>query len=627
MWDREEWDELCEHAMVGVVLALITLGVVAFGGVRGSEFALMVGLSVLALGLWVVRLWTAKNPRLLLHPMIFPGLAFVGYAAWRALTLDVTYPARRELLLIAVVAIVFLVALNTFYRQEPTQWVTNTLVTLGALVAAYALIQWIRTSPQVLWVAQPPQYLKRAGGTFINPNHLAGFLCLIFPLAIAQVFVGRGSAISKIFHGYAALVMLAGIGVTMSRGGWVAASLGLLAMFGWLAWRRRELRIPVAIAAVAVLAAGWFFLERSEKARARIENIARDGTIDSGMGRGVIWRPAWAMWRDEPWLGVGPGQFDVRFPQYRGPRNQLSPGWVHNEYLNLLTDYGVVGAGLAALTVLALGWGVVRSLKYVERAAGDLGSRSSNRTAFYLGATVGLGALAVHCVVDFDLHIPAIAATASLVAALLAAHLRHATERFWYSPGVVVRLILTVAAGGVIYWLVPQAIAFGREGLALNRIVRARQVTPELVADLKLAAEQMPDNSRTAYELGENLRRLSFQGEDAWKDLAVQAIEWLDRAARLNPYDARTQLALGQTYRWINDPEKADTAFQKAAQLGPNDMFIASTLAWYALQKGQWEEARRLATQSLEWQWWSNELAREVLLQLEQQSKLPAPTP
>jgi hypothetical protein len=577
--------------------------------------------------LWIARLWLNSSNRLLLHPVLIPGLAFVGYAAWRYTQVDVPYPARKELVLIALVAILFLVTLNNLHRQEPTQWITHALVCLGTLVAAYALIQWISGSTRVLWVLQPPQYLKRAGGTFVNPNHLAGFLCLLFPLALAQVFVGRSTPIAKILHGYAALVMLAGLAVTMSRGGWAAAALGLFALFAWLGWRRRELRIPVAIATALVLGGAWLFLERSEKARARIENINRDGTVDSGLGRGVIWRPALAMWRDEPWLGVGPAQFDIRFPRYRTPRNQISPGWVHNEYLNLLTDYGVVGASLIGLAVLTLAWGVVRTSKYVERGAGDLRSRSSNRTAAFLGASVGLLALGAHCVVDFDLHIPAIALSAAVVAALLAAHIRFATERFWFTPHWTVRLLLTGATAATLVWMLPVCLALGREGMALNRIGRYTVVTPEVIADIELASNQMPDNPRTVFQLGENLRRLSFEGGEQWQELAVRAIEALERAARLNPYDARVQLALGQTYRWLNDPEKADAAFKKAYLLGPNDMHIAGTLAWYALQQGQLDDARRLAAQSLEWQWWSNDLAREVLLQVEQQSKIPPPTP
>ncbi|HAB19591.1 MAG TPA: hypothetical protein DCE44_24560, partial [Verrucomicrobiales bacterium] len=530
-------------------------------------------------------------------------------------------------LVFALVAIVFLVALTNLYRQEPTQWITHALVVLGTVVAAYACYQAVTGSTWVLGVRQPPQYIRRASGTFINPNHLAGFLSLLLPLAVAQVFVGRTRPLAKILHGYAALVMMAGVAVSMSRGGWVAAGLGLVALFAWLGWRRRELRIPVVVALAVIVAGGYFFFRQSEKARARIENIATDGNQDSGMGRAVLWKPALAMWRDHHWWGVGPAQYDVRFPQYRTPRTQLTPGWVHNEYLNLLTDYGLVGTVLAGLTVAALVLGVVRSLKYVERGSGDLGSRSSNRTAFFLGASVGLGALGAHCLVDFDLHIPGIAVTATLVSALLAAHIRFATERFWFTLKAPGRGLLTIAAAGAWFWMLPVALAFGREAAALNRIAQARAVTPQLINDLEVAARQMPDNSRTAYELGENLRRLSFQGEAAWQDYAVRAVEWLQRAAQLNRYDARTQLALGQTYRWLNDPAKADAAFARAFQLGPNDVVVANTLAWYALQQGHPEDARKLAEDSLSWQGWSNELAQEIREQALQQLKAASAQP
>ncbi len=625
MWDRDDWDRFLDKATLVALMSPLAWGLLLFGGVRTSDFAGMLSFAGVALALAALRLWTAGTPRLLLHPVLVPAAGFLGYAVWRTLTAPVGYPAEQEFLLLVLVAIVFWVGLQSLYRQEAVQMVTHVLVTLATLVAAYALIQWVSNSNRVLWMAQPPQYFKRAGGTFVNPNHLAGFLSLILPLAIAQVFVGRGGALLKVLYTYASLMMLGAVGVTMSRGGWMAVGVGLVSLLGWLAWRRWELRIPVAITAAVLLLGGWNFLERSEKARARIENVNRDGNIDSGQGRGVIWGPAWAMWKDHVWLGVGPGQFDVRFPQYRGPRNQTSPVWVHNDYLNLLVDYGIAGAGLAAAVLVAFGWGVVRSLKYVERGSGDLGTRSSNRTAFYLGSTVGLGSLALHVFVDFDLHIPAIAVAASIVAALLASHLRHATERFWFGAGLFSRILLTLTTASVLVWLSGEVWTLGREGVALNRASAQRVVTDTYIANMKAAALARPDNPKTAFQLGENLRRASFDGEIAWRELAMEAVEWLDRAAVLDPYSARTQLALGQTHRWLRDPDKAAIALQKAEQLGPNDIEIASNLAWYALQDGHIEDARRLAKRSLELQWWSNDMARAVLEEIEAQGRLAVP--
>lgn len=620
MWDREKLDELGEQALVGLLLALVTVAVVGFGGVRTSELGLVSGLAALALPVWMARLWLNSSHRLLLHPMIWPALAFGVYAAWRALGVDVVYPARRELLLVCVCAVVFLVALNNFYRQETMQWMAHALVGLGGAVAAYAIIQWVSGSNRILWLIQPVNYVKRAGGPFVNPNHLAGFLVMLLPLALAQVFVGRGKSLSKVLHGYAALVMAGGIAVTMSRGGWAAAAAALVILFAWIGWRRRELRLPVALAVGVLAIGGMVFLSRSEKARARIENLSQEGNLDSA-GRRELWKPAVALWRDHSWLGVGPSQFDIRFPAYRPARFQASPVRVHNEYLNLLVDYGIVGAGLMGLTLLGLVWGVVRSSRYMERSSGDLGARTSNRTAFFLGAWVGLVGLGLHCIVDFDLHTPGIAITAALIVGLLASTLRFSTERFWFRPRLPGRFVLTAAAAAALVWMLPQALRFGREGMALNRVRQMRQLDTAMAEALQRAAVEGPDNDRTAFELGEVHRRLSLQGEASWKAEADQAVTHLQRAIRLNPHNARAHLALGQALNWLNQPEAAAAAFAEAMRRGPNDVTIHNAVAWYLLQQGRPAEARQMAKQSLEWQWWANPLAQDIILQAEQRLK------
>src|SRR5208283_4510278 len=91
--------------------------------------------------------------------------------------------------------------------------------------------------------------------------------------------------------------------------------------------------------------------------------------------------------------------------------------------------------------------------KHVRRAESDLGGRgTSNRFAFFLGASAGLLALAVHSAVDFNLHIPANAILGVTLLALLTSNLRFATERYWLSARLPVRLLATIVlAGGVAY--------------------------------------------------------------------------------------------------------------------------------------------------------------------------------
>ncbi len=109
--------------------------------------------------------------------------------------------------------------------------------------------------------------------------------------------------------------------------------------------------------------------------------------------------------------------------------------YAHNEYLNTLADWGL--AGLAIITAVAglILHGAWRAWRSVRRTAGDIGRRKSDKAALVMGGAFGFVALLVHCAVDFDMHIPAVALLAVALMALLAAHTRFVTERHWKDRG------------------------------------------------------------------------------------------------------------------------------------------------------------------------------------------------
>ncbi len=603
---KKTWDDICERTLGVLVPALVALCAVFFGGVQNPEFS---GLAAVALVLWVIRFWANRSHRLLFHPVVAPLLLFLAYAAYRTHQVDVPYPARMELLSLGTAVAVFLLALHNLNRQETTLWSVQILIAVGSLIAAYAVVQSVRQSDHVLWMQQPAGYFRRAGGTFINPNHLAGFLVALFPLAVAQVFVGREKAVPKILMGYAALIMLAGIAVTMSRGGWVAAGVAFVFLFGWMVWRRRELRVALLSCLVIAGIGAYVFLRTVDKARARIDNITASNNIDAGASRMWLWSPAVRMWRDHWQLGVGPAQFDVRFPAYRTPWIQNDPGWTHNEVLNVLVDYGAVGGLIVAVGAGLFIWGVVKTSRFVERGS-DLGLKASNRTAFFLGATSGLVGLAVHCLVDFDLHIPAIGLTAALLAGLLASNIRFATERFWISSILPVRLLASAVGLTAAVVLATASWRAGQEAWLLNRAAAAPVITQPVLTTLYQAATLVPDNARTAYEIGENLRRLSFDGGHDWKQTGERSVEWLIRSAQLNPYNARTRLDLARSRHWLGDTNGAAADFDLALRLGTNDVTVANYVAWNWLERGRTNEARQLLDLSLTWDPWGNWMAK-----------------
>ena len=372
------WNVLLERGIEASVAAAVLLATVLFGGVRATELACVTALLGLAALLWVARIWLDRSHRFLLHPVLVPVLGFVAYAAWRAGSVDVPYRAWQEAWLLGVYALGCVLALQNLHGQDVllrTTWATSIT---GAILATYAVGQFLGESDAVLWASRPAAYARRAGATFVNPNHFATLMVMLIPIALAQAFLGRAKPVVRIVHGYAALVMLAGLAVTMSRGGWLAGAVTTVGLLGWLAGRRRQLRVPAIVVMALLLCAGGAFFALNPKARLRVEGIHQAGTPDSG-DRAPLWRPAVAMWRDHPWTGVGPAQYDVWYPQYREAAMQARPEYAHSEYLNTLADYGVAGAILAAAGLASLLARAVLSRKNVERGCGDRGHKGTNR--------------------------------------------------------------------------------------------------------------------------------------------------------------------------------------------------------------------------------------------------------
>ena len=113
-----------------------------------------------------------------------------------------------------------------------------------------------------------------------------------------------------------------------------------------------------------------------------------------------MWTAAERMWLDHFWWGVGPAHYNYRFREYRSEHIQLQPDRAHNDYLNLLADWGATGGIIVLAGMAVFAAGLWETRQHVQRAERDLGRRgtTSNRFAFFLGASAGLLALAAHSV-------------------------------------------------------------------------------------------------------------------------------------------------------------------------------------------------------------------------------------
>jgi len=594
--NREAIDTWIERTILILVICTLGFAVLAFGAVRPSDYAVVAWLVTATFVLWGVRIWLAPKFRFLWPPICWAIVPFVGYAVWRANTAELAFPAREELIQILFAAMLFLVVVNNLYGQESSRTLCFCLVFLAMAVAMYGLYQWLRPSNLVWGFERPSAYQGRASGTFYCPNHLAGFLEMIMPITLALTVTGRVKPVTRILLAYATLVSLAGIAATQSRGGWIATAAALMVLFLFLIRSKGQRWIAVVMLVVMTAVGSWLYTRSVAYRTAQ--------TYLSGHERDIrlrLWVSGLKMWKEAPWTGIGPDHFDYRFRQYREPvdKTQMRPGRMHNDYLNTLVDYGVIGLLLILLPIGVGIWSVFRCWRHVQRGENDLGPRKSNRTAIVLGTSAGLAALLVHSFLDFNMHIPANALIATVLLALLGSHIRFATERYWFTARWPIATGATLAIAASLFWLLPQAVLRSREGNLLRQAQLLTDGTTNKIEVLKKAFAVRPGNFETAAAIGEHLRAIAWMGEEGNEAIAKEAMEWFKRSVALNKYDTVSYLRIGMCLDWIEQHEEATPWYAKAVEIDPAYWYPYAMMGWHEFQIGRYKEAREWMVQSL----------------------------
>jgi O-antigen ligase len=298
----------------------------------------------------------------------------------------------------------------------------GTVVVTGLFITVVALAQAVSSEPRRLYGLWQPRWDWAVFGPYVNKNHFAGYLVLAAPLAIGfalealarlrqawtrrrrgLLLLGEAEGLDFARAAAAVMVIVAGLVASGSRGGVSAFALAVMAMALAAPGRRRA---ALAILPLVGVGVAW---------------IGLGGVIEAFQVRGIqasrldLWRDMLPMVPHFPILGVGWNAFATAYPWYQTVWKTDWIGEAHNDYLQALTDGGLVGGAL-----------VVALVALVLRAALGRARRSPLELGL-LGALVGL---ALHEVVDFNGQIPANAATAvALAGAALAPEREHAHHR------------------------------------------------------------------------------------------------------------------------------------------------------------------------------------------------------
>lgn len=401
---------LAEVLMAFLIAAAFAAIQILIGGTR-LLFSLPVnGLLALAGVLTLLSLRRAKpEPDRL---CLWASASFFGYVLVRALLSPVPYLARADMYSVLAGLIVYLTVAFVLTSAPLRMWIVISLLALAMAHVFVGAIQF-RHGDNFMPISflQRFDYERRASGFYICPNHLAGMLEVVGVMGLSIVCWSRWPAWAKLIIAYAVGICYLGLILTGSRGGYlsVAASLLTFAVLSLLILRQAGMRLfwrigGVGLATVTMLGLTAILLvHKNDFLSARATNIFEDKNM-----RVDLWQAAIEQWKLQPWIGTGSGTYLFYGRQFRTDQMQLDPVQVHNDYLHLLAEYGLVAGVLFLLFLGAHLWQGWKNFERLGPKRVAISSRLlSNSMALQAGAIASVAAYIVHSIFDFNLHIPA----------------------------------------------------------------------------------------------------------------------------------------------------------------------------------------------------------------------------
>jgi O-antigen ligase len=326
------------------------------------------------------------------------------WSGWRSLSL-VPDAGVERLFWFGALLIAFLLVRERCRDREVADAYRMILFALFFSLAVFGLIYAATSNGRLYWIRKP---LDAASpfGPYVNPTNFAG----VMELAVAWLagytllsWVTRSRTTplreTRIPFLIAAtgLCFLATV-ATASKGGTAitAATLAVLALVAVRGWRRRALVLLTIVLLGAAVTPLLLYTPLGE----RLADFADvTGGSVSKIDRVVTWRGSLDMLRDYPLSGVGFGAFRDVFPAYLPAGEYRRWSHVHNDYLELVIEGGLV----AALLTVWLTFAFWRRVISAARRSG----RSGITDTAYVGLVLGLLALSIHAVFDFNHQIPA----------------------------------------------------------------------------------------------------------------------------------------------------------------------------------------------------------------------------
>jgi len=303
----------------------------------------------------------------------------------------------EELLKLSSYIGLFLFVINKIEKKWQFDIVINSIIFLGFTISLFALIQKYSFPDRIYWF-DPPKSAGSSFGPFFNRNSFAGYIDMVMPLTLGYSLTEMGLSRRFIYWSSFGVMNLA-LFLSLSRAGILVYSMAIffLLLCLWLKNRYSAAEMKTGYIWLFIIACLLVFLLEARSVLARFNGFFSDDFFII-FGHGYSWIDILKMWRNFPFLGAGLGTFGSISGMYKASLSQASFTYAHNDYLQLLSETGLVGFILVALFFISYFNCVIK-----------FWLKTNSPYIFYvtLGGISSIIGMLVYSMLDFNLHIPA----------------------------------------------------------------------------------------------------------------------------------------------------------------------------------------------------------------------------
>ncbi|MBN1384918.1 MAG: tetratricopeptide repeat protein [Elusimicrobia bacterium] len=473
--------------------------------------------------------------------------------------------AELEMFRIIVCFVSFFTFSNIALKQEQREVLINFWIMGGCLAALYGIL----THFGGFWIIKTPQ-VDRVFSTFGNPIFFAAFLIVTIPFLIYKIILSRGFLIKFLWLFFMVPFLIA-LYFTKCRAAWIGFGISCIILI----LNVLKSRIHKIIFILIFIIVSVSFVYKTKDTWLRHQ------------GHLLIWRDSMRMVLAKPVLGVGIGAFIINFPNYASdelkkiwPLNQNIVNDAHSEFVQLLTETGLVGFGLFLWIIIVF---FMQSRKFHNSI--------SSKSGFLLqtAGTASVCAILIQNMFSVDMRFTISSFYLFMIFGIASSYSNNYGIKIRKDYKIILLLVLVASISFLEYRMVIKQykswkVVFESEDFMDKKIIDSNQ-QKEIIEKMIAAT---PSDARLYFKLGYIWANeiKPNKGSSQINRVAVQkAVENFSRAVQINPAveNGGAYNNLGNIYFTINNRAKAKENYIKAIEINPEliDAHLNLGLAYY----------------------------------------------